>query len=144
MVFEFGVEVASLEVGRERRRRTDAAREVKGLTAEVEEESVTEEDPKEEREGDRNIRPPRGDLRMGEGPEIDLVSALDTPPGGSLCVSTEYWLLVSLPAGTHPPRLAQGKSAEGPGDEGGAPRIIDEKVAPQPAVPPSIELEEED
>lgn len=80
------VEVASLEeVGRERRRRTDAAREVKGLMVELEEESVMEEDPKEESEGDLNIRPPRGDLRIGEGPEIDLVSARNPPPG-SLCV----------------------------------------------------------
>ena len=55
-----------------------------GLMVELEDESAMEEDPKEEREGDLNMRPPRGDFKIGEGPEIDLVSVRNDPAPGSL------------------------------------------------------------
>ena len=45
------------------------------------------------------------------------------------------------PAGTHPPLFVHGKSADGPGVDGGE-NIIDKKVAPQPV--PETEPDEPD
>ena len=58
------------EDGRESSRRTDPASGVKGRVAE---DSVTEEDPNDESEGYLNMWP-RGDLRIGDGPEMDRAS----------------------------------------------------------------------